>query len=119
MDENDQLRDLVQGLERRLASRAPKEREAKAKERAQREVRARPACTAHSFLGTSAHNLTRVSPTRFTSRGWIWWIPVAAEHATRPAVQAWQADVERRLRAEHHQHIKEVQEQQLMQVRDA
>lgn len=46
MDENDQLRDLVQGLERRLASRAPKEREAKAKERAQREVRARPACTA-------------------------------------------------------------------------
>eukprot|EP00967_Tisochrysis_lutea_P134879 scaffold238727_cov33-Tisochrysis_lutea.AAC.3 len=40
MDENDQLRDLVQGLERRLANRAPKEREAKAKERAQREVRA-------------------------------------------------------------------------------
>jgi len=38
MDENDQLRDLVQGLERRLANRAPVEREAKAKERAQREV---------------------------------------------------------------------------------
>jgi hypothetical protein len=63
MDENDQLRDLVQGLERRLANKAPKKREAKAKERAQREVRACLACATHKSvrLSTPAHPPRRVA----------------------------------------------------------